>query len=45
LNRNSAILEKIEDDGIPAYLENNIKNAKKIRDKIKVNKLETNAKL
>jgi hypothetical protein len=28
------------------YLENNIKNAKKIRDKIKeVNKLETNAKL
>jgi hypothetical protein len=46
LNRNSAILEKIEDDGIPAYLENNIKNAKKMRDKIKeVNKLETNAKL
>jgi hypothetical protein len=30
LNRNSAILEKIEDDGIPAYLENNIKNAKKL---------------
>jgi hypothetical protein len=35
LNRNSAILEKIEDDGIPAYLENNIKNAKKIRIKSK----------
>jgi hypothetical protein len=28
LNRNSAILEKIEDDGIPAYLENNIKTLK-----------------
>jgi hypothetical protein len=27
LNRNSAI-EKIEDDGIPAYLENNIKKKK-----------------
>jgi hypothetical protein len=39
LNRNSAILEKIEDDGIPAYLETISKNAKKIRDKIKeVNK-------
>jgi TP901 family phage tail tape measure protein len=46
LNRNSAILEKIEEDGLPAYLVNDIKTAKKMRDKIKeVNKLETNAKL
>ena len=46
LNRNSLILEKIEEDGLPAYLVNDIKTAKKMRDKIKeVNKLETNAKL
>jgi len=46
LNRNSAILEKIEDDGMTAYLVNDIKTAKKMRDKIKeVTKLETNAKL
>lgn len=46
LNRISAILEKIEKDGLIAYLENNIKNARKMRDKIKeVNNLETNAKL
>lgn len=45
LNRNSLILEKIEEDGLPAYLVNDIKTAKKMRDKIKeVNKLETNAK-
>lgn len=46
LNRNSFILEKIEEDGLPAYLVNDIKTAKKMRDKIKeVNKLESNAKL
>jgi hypothetical protein len=46
LNRNSLILEKIEEDGLPAYLVNDIKTAKKMRDKIKeVNKLESNAKL
>jgi hypothetical protein len=28
LNRNSAILEKIEDDGIPAYLETILKTQK-----------------
>lgn len=40
------VLEKIEEDGVVAYLENNIKTAKKMRDKIKeVNKLESNAKL
>lgn len=35
LNRNSEILEKIEKDGVPAFLENDIKTAKKMRDKIK----------
>lgn len=46
LNRNSLILEKIEEEGLPAYLVNDIKTAKKMRDKIKeVNKLESNAKL
>ena len=46
LNRNSLILEKIEEDGLPAYLVNDIKSAKKMRDKIKeVNKLESKAKL
>ena len=45
LNRTSDVLEKIEEDGIPAYLVNDIKTAKKMRDKIKeLNKLETNAK-
>lgn len=46
LNRNSSILEKIEEDGVIAVLENNIKTAKKMRDRIKeVNKLESNAKI
>ncbi|MBC5840737.1 phage tail tape measure protein [Flavobacterium sp. F-380] len=46
LNRNSEVLEKLEEDGLTAYLVNDIKTAKKMRDKIKeVNKLETNAKL
>lgn len=46
LNRNSAILEKIEENGIPAFLENDIKTAKKMRDKIKeVTKLESKSKL
>lgn len=45
LNRNSAILEKIEDDGVQAYLVNDYQAAKKMRDKIKeVTKNETNAK-
>lgn len=45
LDRNSDILEKIEEDGVIAYLENDIKTARKMRDKIKeVVKLETNAK-
>lgn len=45
LNRNSAILEKIEDEGIQSYLVNDYKTAKKMRDKIKeVTKNETNAK-
>lgn len=45
VSRAVVVLEKIEEDGVVAYLENNIKNAKKMRDKIKeVNKLETNAK-
>lgn len=40
------VLEKLEEDGVVATLVNDIKSAKKIRDKIKeVNKLETNAKL
>jgi len=44
-NRNSAILEKIEDEGLQAYLVNDYQAAKKMRDKIKeVTKLETNAK-
>lgn len=46
LNRNSEVLEKLEEDGLTAFLVNDIKTAKKMRDKIKeVNKLETNAKL
>ena len=45
LNRNSAILEKIEDEGLKSYLVNDYQTAKKMRDKIKeVTKLETNAK-
>lgn len=45
LNRNSAILEKLEDDGVQAYLVNDYQAAKKMRDKIKeVTKNETNAK-
>jgi uncharacterized small protein (DUF1192 family) len=45
VSRAVVVLEKIEEDGVVAYLENNIKTAKKMRDKIKeVNKLETNAK-
>jgi hypothetical protein len=46
LDRNSEILEKIEENGIPAYLVNDIQAAKKIRNKIKeLTKLETNAKV
>lgn len=45
LNRNSNILEKIEEEGLQAYLVNDYKTAKKMRDKIKeVTKNETNAK-
>jgi hypothetical protein len=45
LDRNSDIMEKIEENGIPAYLVNDIQAAKKIRNKIKeLTKLETNAK-
>jgi TP901 family phage tail tape measure protein len=45
LNRNSNILEKIEEEGIQSYLINDYKTAKKMRDKIKeVTKNETNAK-
>jgi TP901 family phage tail tape measure protein len=46
LDRNSDILEKIEENGIPAYLVNDIQVAKKIRDKIKeLTKLETKQKV
>lgn len=46
MNRLSTVLEKIEDNGIPAYLENDIKTAKKMRDKIKeLTKLEAKSKL
>lgn len=46
LNRNSAILEKIEENGMVAFLENNIKTAKKMRDKIKeLTTLESKSKL
>jgi len=45
LDRNSDILEKIEENGIPAYLENDIKTARKMRDKIKeVDKIDKNRK-
>jgi TP901 family phage tail tape measure protein len=45
LDRNSEILEKIEKDGLEAFLVNDIKTAKKIRDKIKeLTKLETKQK-
>lgn len=46
MNRLSTVLEKIEENGIPAFLENDIKTAKKMRDKIKeVTKLESKSKL
>jgi Na+-translocating ferredoxin:NAD+ oxidoreductase RnfC subunit len=46
MKRLSTVLEKIEENGIPAFLENNIKTAKKMRDKIKeVTKLELKSKL
>lgn len=46
VSRAVVVLEKLEEDGVVAVLENNIKTAKKMRDKIKeVNKLESNAKL
>lgn len=35
LNRNSEILEKIEENGLAAYLSDDLKTMKKIRDKIK----------
>jgi uncharacterized small protein (DUF1192 family) len=45
LDRNSAILEKIDKEGLEAFLVNDIKTAKKIRDKIKeLTKLENKAK-
>lgn len=45
IQRLSAILEKIEEEGLQAYLINDYKTAKKMRDKIKeVTKNETNAK-
>ncbi|MBC7847272.1 MAG: hypothetical protein H7Y10_12345 [Flavobacterium sp.] len=45
IQRLSAILEKIEEEGIQSYLVNDYKTAKKMRDKIKeVTKNETNAK-
>jgi hypothetical protein len=45
LNRNSNILEKLEEDGVRSYLVNDYQTAKKMRDKIKeVTKNETNAK-
>jgi len=46
LTRAVVVLEKLEEQGVEAYLVNDIKTAKKMRDKIKeVTKLETNAKL
>lgn len=45
LNRNSAILEKLDKEGLEAFLVNDIPAAKKMRDKIKeLTKLETNQK-
>ncbi len=45
LQRLAAILEKLEEEGFQAYLVNDYKTAKKMRDKIKeVTKNETNAK-
>ncbi|MEZ0182667.1 phage tail tape measure protein [Flavobacterium oncorhynchi] len=45
LTRNADVLEKIEQEGLVAYLVNDIPAAKKMRDKIKeLIKLETNAK-
>nr|WP_315245191.1 phage tail tape measure protein [uncultured Flavobacterium sp.] len=45
LNRFVDVIEKLEDDGLPAYLVNDLQTAKKMRDKIKeVVKLETSAK-
>lgn len=45
LDRNSDLIEELMEEGVIAYLENDIKTARKIRDKIKeVNKLENNAK-
>jgi TP901 family phage tail tape measure protein len=46
LDRAVDVLEKLEENGFQGYLVNDIKTAKKMRDKIKeVNKLESNAKL
>lgn len=46
LNRNSEILEKIEEDGVPAYLVDDIKTARKMRNRIKeLEKLEKTAKV
>ncbi|MFW0737571.1 phage tail tape measure protein [Flavobacterium sp. T12S277] len=45
LERNTDVLEKIQADGIIAFLVNDFQNAKKIRDKIKeLTKLENSAK-
>jgi len=45
LERNTVVLEKIEENGIEAFLVNDIPSAKRMRDKIKeLTKLETSAK-
>ncbi|NRT11545.1 phage tail tape measure protein [Flavobacterium sp. 14A] len=46
INRLTAVLERLESNGLIAYLENDIKTAKKIRDKIKeLTKIESNSKI
>lgn len=46
VSRAVVVLEKLEGEGVEAFLVNDIKTAKKMRDKIKeVTKLETNAKV